>query len=60
MTKPISLEGHYHISPMVDPGSRPYIGGSIVDAGQDFLTVAGVAVAVVGGKVLSRASKKKR
>jgi len=52
MRSSVSLKNHYHISPMVDPGSRSYIGGSVVDAGQDFVTVGGVAVAVVGGKVL--------
>jgi len=49
---PISLKGDMHISPAVDPGPRPYIGGPIIDAGQDFVTVGGVPVAVVGGKAL--------
>jgi len=52
MTYPVSLLGDYHESLRVDAGPRPYIGGPIVAAGQDFVTVEGVAVAVVGGKVL--------
>jgi len=52
MSRPVSLEGHHHISPMVDGGGRPYIGGPVVDAGQGFVTVGGVEVAVVGGAAL--------
>jgi len=52
MTKPVSLKTHMHISPMVEAGSRPYIGGPIIDAGQNFVTVGGMPVAVVGGKAL--------
>jgi len=52
MSRPVSLKGHQHISPMVDPGPRPYIGGPVVDGGQDFVTVGGIPVAVVGGKAL--------
>jgi len=44
MSKPVSLKGHQHVNLMVDPGPRPYIGGPVVDSGQDFVTVGGIAV----------------
>ncbi len=52
MPKPISLVGHMHVCPKVDPGPRPHVGGPIVDAGQSFVKYNGVPVAIESGKSL--------
>jgi uncharacterized Zn-binding protein involved in type VI secretion len=52
MAAPVSLRGHMHICPMVDPGPRPHIGGPVVDVRQSFVTVDGVPIATVGDACL--------
>ncbi|WP_298360670.1 PAAR domain-containing protein [uncultured Litoreibacter sp.] len=52
LTKPISLMGHMHICPKVDPGPKPHVGGPVIDAGQSLVTFNGVHVAVEGGKTM--------
>ncbi|MFQ6554310.1 hypothetical protein AAD018_018360 [Aestuariibius insulae] len=41
MPKPISLLGHMHVCPKVDPGPKPRIGGPGIDAGQTLVRFAG-------------------
>jgi uncharacterized Zn-binding protein involved in type VI secretion len=52
MGQPVSLKGHMHICPMVDPGPRPHVGGPVKSTGQNFLKVNGVPIATVGDKCL--------
>lgn len=49
---PVSLKGHMHICPKVDPGPRPHVGGPLVSTQQNFVTVEGVPVATVGDSLL--------
>lgn len=49
MSKPIATVGHNHTCP-ARTGKKKHVGGPIID-GQDFVTVNGVPVAVVGSKV---------
>jgi uncharacterized Zn-binding protein involved in type VI secretion len=49
MAKPVSLIGHNHVCPMVDPGPKPHVGGPIVNPGQVFVRVNGQPMATVGG-----------
>lgn len=50
--KPVSLLGHQHVCPMVDPGPKPHVGGPIQQVGQTFVTVGGVPVATISDKAL--------
>lgn len=52
MGSPVTLLGHAHICPMVDPGPRPHIGGPVVKTGQNFVCVEGVPIATVADKCL--------
>lgn len=52
---PVSLKGHHHTCPMVEPGPKPHVGGPVSDPGQDFVTVDGIPVAVVGGTCICQA-----
>ena len=52
MPKPVTLLGHAHTCPAVDPGPKPHIGGPVIAPGQGFVTVGGVPVAVKGGTTL--------
>lgn len=45
----VSLKGHNHVCPMVEPGPKPHVGGPISDT-QSLVKVDGVPVAVVGDK----------
>lgn len=45
----VSLKGHNHVCPMVEPGPKPHVGGPISET-QALVTVEGVPVAVVGDK----------
>lgn len=51
----VSLKGHNHVCPMVEPGPKPHVGGPVEDAGQDFVTVGGIPVAIVGGTCICQA-----
>lgn len=50
MPMPISLIGHMHVCPKVDPGPKPHVGGPVIDAGQTLVKYAGIPVAVEGGQ----------
>lgn len=52
MGNPVSLRGHAHVCPAVDPGPKPHVGGPVVSVGQSFVTVDGVPIATVGDKTL--------
>ncbi|MGJ8605987.1 MAG: PAAR domain-containing protein [Marivita sp.] len=52
MSKPISLLGHMHACPVIDPGPKPHIGGPVVSPGQTFVTCNGIPVAVEGGSTV--------
>ncbi|TKV71477.1 PAAR domain-containing protein [Rhizobium sp. AU243] len=45
---PVSLKGHMHVCPKVDPGPRPHVGGPVISTQQSFVTVDGAPVATVG------------
>lgn len=45
--RPVSLKGHMHVCPMVEPGPRPHIGGPVTSTAQGFVTVNGVPIATV-------------
>ncbi len=47
MSSHVSLKGHNHLCPMVEPGPKPHVGGPISQT-QTLVTVEGVPVAVVG------------
>ncbi|MEF0863960.1 MULTISPECIES: PAAR domain-containing protein [Rhizobium] len=49
---PVSLKGHMHICPMIDPGPKPHVGGPVRSTQQSFVTVEGVPIATVGDKCL--------
>jgi uncharacterized Zn-binding protein involved in type VI secretion len=49
MGRPVSLIGHNHVCPMVDPGPKPHVGGPVVNPGQTFVRVNGQPMATVGG-----------
>lgn len=51
-SKPISLLGHMHVCPLVNPGPVPHVGGPVVDPGQSFVRVTGLPMAVVGGTTM--------
>lgn len=48
----VSLKGHMHICPKVDPGPRPHVGGPVKSTQQNFVTVEGIPIATVGDKCL--------
>lgn len=50
--KAVSIRGHIHICPKVDPGPKPHVGGPIVSTQQSFVTVDGVPIATVGDTCL--------
>lgn len=50
--KPVSLLGHNHICPKIDPGPKPHIGGPVVSPGQTLVKVNGIPVAVEGGQCM--------
>jgi uncharacterized Zn-binding protein involved in type VI secretion len=50
--KPVTLLGHAHLCPMVDPGPRPHVGGPVVSTGQSFVRVNGIPVATATDKTL--------
>jgi len=52
MPKPVSLLGHAHVCPKIDPGPKPHIGGPVTDAGQSLVRFNGIPVAVEGGTCL--------
>jgi len=52
MGNAVSLRGHAHVCPAVDPGPKPHVGGPVVSVGQSFVTVDGVPIATVGDKTL--------
>jgi uncharacterized Zn-binding protein involved in type VI secretion len=52
MSKPVSLLGHAHVCPMVDPGPKPHVGGPVFSPGQSFVRYNGIPVAVEGGQCL--------
>ncbi len=52
MGSSVSLRGHAHVCPMIDPGPRPHVGGPVVSTQQSFVTVEGVPIATVGDKTL--------
>lgn len=49
---PVSLKGHMHVCPKVDPGPRPHVGGPVISTQQSFVTVEGTPVATVGDTCL--------
>lgn len=49
---PVTLKGHMHVCPMVDPGPKPHVGGPVVDVAQNFVKVEGVPIATVTDKTL--------
>ena len=51
-SKPISLLGHTHACPAIDPGPRPHVGGPCISAGQSHVKVNGIPIAVEGGSCL--------
>jgi uncharacterized Zn-binding protein involved in type VI secretion len=51
----VSLKGHEHWCPMVEPGPRPHIGGPVLITNQNFVRVNGVPVATVGDRCLCSA-----
>ncbi|MFQ6554316.1 PAAR domain-containing protein [Aestuariibius insulae] len=52
MSKPISLLGHMHVCPKVDPGPKPHVGGPVIDPGQTLVRFNGIPLAVEGGKCM--------
>jgi uncharacterized Zn-binding protein involved in type VI secretion len=48
MGSPVSLKGHMHVCPKIDPGPRPHIGGPVISTEQSFVSVDGVPIATVG------------
>ncbi len=50
--RPVTLKGHMHVCPMIDPGPKPHIGGPVISTQQSFVTVEGVSVATVGDSLL--------
>ena len=50
MPMPISLLGHNHVCPVIDPGPKPHVGGPIVQPGQAFVRFSGIPWAVVSGQ----------
>ena len=50
--KPVTLKGHMHVCPKVDPGPKPHIGGPVISTQQSFVTVDDVPVATVGDTLL--------
>jgi len=50
LDRPVTLKGHMHVCPMVEPGPRPHIGGPVVSTAQTFVCVEGVPIATVGDK----------
>lgn len=50
--RPVSLKGHMHICPMIDPGPKPHIGGPVNSTQQTFVTVDGVPISTVGDSLL--------
>lgn len=52
MGHPVSLLGHMHTCPMVDPGPRPHVGGPVISTAQSFVKVNGIPIATVGSKCL--------
>lgn len=52
MGQPVTLKGHMHVCPMVDPGPKPHIGGPVQSTSQNFVKVNGVPIATVGDKCL--------
>jgi uncharacterized Zn-binding protein involved in type VI secretion len=48
--QPITLRGHMHVCPMVDPGPKPHFGGPVSSTAQSFVCVDGVPTATVGDK----------
>lgn len=50
--QPVTLKGHVHVCPMIDPGPKPHVGGPVIWTQQSFLTVAGVPVATVDDSLL--------
>jgi len=48
----VTLKGHMHVCPMVDPGPKPHVGGPVVSTQQSFVTVEGVPIATVGDSLL--------
>lgn len=56
MGKPVCLLGNMHLCPKVEPGPVPHVGGPIIDAGQNLVTVNGIPMAVVGEKHCAQVS----
>lgn len=52
MPRPIALQGHMHVCPMIDPGPRPHVGGPVADPGQTLVRFNGIPLAVEGGQCL--------
>jgi uncharacterized Zn-binding protein involved in type VI secretion len=50
-SKPISLLGHNHVCPAIDPGPVPHVGGPIITA-QANIRVNGIPVAVKGDQCI--------
>jgi uncharacterized Zn-binding protein involved in type VI secretion len=50
VSQPITLRGHMHVCPMVDPGPKPHAGGPVSSTAQSFVCVDGVPIATVGDK----------
>ncbi|MEP7453589.1 PAAR domain-containing protein [Phyllobacterium sp. SB3] len=48
----VSLKGHMHTCPMVDPGPKPHVGGPVISTTQNFVKVNGIPMATVGSKCL--------
>lgn len=48
----VTIKGHMHVCPMIDPGPKPHIGGPVVSTQQNFVTVEGVPIATVGDNLL--------
>jgi len=51
MGEPVSVIGHFHVCPAVNPGPTPHIGGP-VQSTQSFVRVNGAPIAVTGAKCL--------
>lgn len=50
MSQPVTLKGHMHLCPMVDPGPKPHVGGPVSSTSQSFVCVDGVPIATVGDR----------
>lgn len=48
----VTLKGHQHVCPMVDPGPKPHLGGPVMSTQQSFVTVEGVPIATMGDRLL--------